>query len=48
MEWPHLRWEARDPHRRPGYVQMVIRLGYGPEGAPTPRLAVREVLGRER
>ncbi|MGK4585329.1 Acg family FMN-binding oxidoreductase [Kitasatospora sp. HPMI-4] len=44
MEWPNLRWEARDPHQGPGHVQMLIRLGYGPEGAPTPRLPVSEVL----
>ncbi|WP_369185699.1 hypothetical protein [Streptomyces sp. Y1] len=47
MEWPELRWVARDPHQRPGHVQMLIRLGYGPEGAPTPRLAARDVLGGE-
>ncbi|MEU6973612.1 nitroreductase family protein [Kitasatospora aureofaciens] len=46
MEWPYLRWEARDPHRGPGYVQILIRLGYGPEGAPTPRLAAGDVLDR--
>lgn len=46
MEWPYLRWEARDPHQRPGHVQMLIRLGYGPEGAPTPRLPADEVLER--
>ncbi|WP_030245379.1 Acg family FMN-binding oxidoreductase [Streptomyces sp. NRRL S-350] len=44
MEWPYLRWEARDPHQGPGYVQILIRLGYGPEGAPTPRLTPGEVL----
>ncbi|MEU8514677.1 nitroreductase family protein [Kitasatospora sp. NPDC048722] len=44
MEWPNLRWEARDPRDRPGFVQMLIRLGYGPEGAPTPRLAARDVV----
>ncbi|MFJ9610414.1 Acg family FMN-binding oxidoreductase [Kitasatospora sp. NPDC101176] len=44
MEWPNLRWEARDPRRGPGYVQILIRLGYGPEGAPTPRLAPGDVL----
>ncbi|MCX4690294.1 hypothetical protein OG401_39430 [Kitasatospora purpeofusca] len=44
MEWPYLRWAAREPHRGPGHVQMLIRLGYGPEGTPTPRLAVRDVL----
>ncbi|MGW4890891.1 Acg family FMN-binding oxidoreductase [Kitasatospora sp. NPDC004240] len=44
MEWPQLRWAAREPHRRPGHVQMLIRLGYGPEGAPTPRLPAGAVL----
>ncbi|MGW3075767.1 MULTISPECIES: Acg family FMN-binding oxidoreductase [unclassified Kitasatospora] len=44
MEWPYLRWEARDPHQRPGFVQMLIRLGYGPEGTPTPRLPAGTVL----
>ncbi|MGW7444049.1 Acg family FMN-binding oxidoreductase [Kitasatospora sp. NPDC054795] len=47
MEWPYLRWEARDPHDRPGHVQMLIRLGYGSEGAPTPRLAPGEVLEQD-
>ncbi|MFJ9608413.1 Acg family FMN-binding oxidoreductase [Kitasatospora sp. NPDC101176] len=47
MEWPHLRWETRDPRRPPGYVQMLIRLGYGPEGAPTPRLPAGDVLEGE-
>ncbi|MGA5823806.1 Acg family FMN-binding oxidoreductase [Kitasatospora sp. NPDC094028] len=46
MEWPYLRWETRDPHQGPGYAQMLIRLGYGPEGAPVPRLAVGDVLDR--
>ncbi|GAA1186086.1 nitroreductase [Kitasatospora gansuensis] len=44
MEWPQLRWEARDPAQGPEHVQMLIRLGYGPEGTPTPRLPVSEVL----
>ncbi|MFD0279433.1 Acg family FMN-binding oxidoreductase [Kitasatospora sp. NPDC127111] len=44
MEWPHLRWAAREPHEHPGHVQMLIRLGYGPEGAPTPRLAATDVM----
>ncbi|MFJ2782018.1 Acg family FMN-binding oxidoreductase [Kitasatospora sp. NPDC087315] len=47
MEWPHLRWTTREPHQRPGHVQMLVRLGYGPEGAPTPRLAAADVLDRE-
>ncbi|MFD0274633.1 Acg family FMN-binding oxidoreductase [Kitasatospora sp. NPDC127111] len=44
MEWPYLRWATRDAHHGPAYVQMLIRLGYGPEGAPTPRLPLSEVL----
>ncbi|MDH6577818.1 hypothetical protein [Kitasatospora sp. MAP5-34] len=44
MEWPYLRWSTRDPERGPGHVQMLIRLGYGPEGAATPRLPVSRVL----
>ncbi|MCC9306099.1 hypothetical protein LN042_03080 [Kitasatospora sp. RB6PN24] len=47
MEWPDLRWETRDPEHGPGYLQMLLRLGYGPEGAPTPRLPVAEVLDVE-
>lgn len=46
MEWRHLRWAARDAHHGPGHVQMLIRLGYGPEGAPTPRLRTEDVLDR--
>ncbi|WP_327064887.1 Acg family FMN-binding oxidoreductase [Kitasatospora sp. NBC_01302] len=44
LEWSALRWEARDPERGPGVVHMLLRLGYGPEGAHTPRLGVSEVL----
>ncbi|MEV6211357.1 hypothetical protein [Kitasatospora sp. NPDC051914] len=44
MEWPYLRAEARDTHRGPGHVQLLIRLGYGPEGAPTPRLPLAVVV----
>ncbi|MEU6238881.1 hypothetical protein [Kitasatospora sp. NPDC047058] len=47
MEWPYLRWAARDPREHPGHVQMLIRLGYGPEGAPTPRLAAGDVTEPE-
>jgi hypothetical protein len=45
VEWPDLRWALRDVRDRPQYVQMLIRLGYGPEGPATPRRAVGEVLG---
>jgi hypothetical protein len=44
LEWPELRWAVRDPTSAMAHVQMVIRLGYGPEGRPTPRRAVAEVL----
>ncbi|MED7955072.1 Acg family FMN-binding oxidoreductase [Streptomyces sp. BE303] len=47
MEWPDLRPVAREPHLGPEHVQMLIRLGYGPEGTPTPRLAPGEVLDPE-
>ncbi len=44
LEWPELRWTARDPLAGMGHVQMVIRLGYGPQGPSTPRRPVSEVL----
>ncbi|GGM97364.1 Acg family FMN-binding oxidoreductase [Streptomyces fuscichromogenes] len=44
LEWPELRWITRDPASAMAHVQMVIRLGYGPEGHPSPRRAVNEVL----
>nr|WP_280689541.1 nitroreductase family protein [Kitasatospora sp. GAS204B] len=47
LEWSDLRWALRDPRHGPGHVQMLIRLGYGPEGAPTPRAPVAEVLDRD-
>ncbi|WP_328958748.1 Acg family FMN-binding oxidoreductase [Kitasatospora purpeofusca] len=47
MEWPELRRAAREPHQGPGHVQMLIRLGYGPEGSPTPRIAAADVLDPE-
>ncbi|MFF3872885.1 Acg family FMN-binding oxidoreductase [Streptomyces sp. NPDC001978] len=44
LEWPELRWAIRDPASAMGYVQMVIRLGYGPEGHSTPRRPVTDLL----
>ncbi|MEU5807887.1 nitroreductase family protein [Streptomyces sp. NPDC047718] len=44
LEWPELRWPARNPVAGTGHVQMVVRLGYGPQGPGTPRRAVAEVL----
>ncbi|MFC9329272.1 Acg family FMN-binding oxidoreductase [Kitasatospora sp. NPDC057015] len=47
MEWPELRRAAGDSRHGPGCAQVLIRLGYGPEGTPTPRLAVSDVLDPE-
>ena len=44
LEWPELRWALRDPDTSMGYVQMVLRLGYGPQGPATPRRPASEVL----
>ncbi|MEU4114790.1 hypothetical protein AB0F71_09895 [Kitasatospora sp. NPDC028055] len=45
LEWPDLCWALRDPAAGPGHVQLVLRVGYGPPGAATPRRAVEETLG---
>ncbi|MCM3300481.1 nitroreductase family protein [Streptomyces pseudogriseolus] len=47
LEWPDLRWPLRDPTTGTGYVQMVLRLGYGPPGPATPRRPMRDVLDIE-
>ncbi|WP_331772431.1 hypothetical protein OG948_53915 (plasmid) [Embleya sp. NBC_00888] len=44
VEWPDTRANLRDPQTGPGYVQMVLRMGYGPPGTPTPRRPVAETL----
>ncbi|GGU71063.1 hypothetical protein GCM10010211_40990 [Streptomyces albospinus] len=44
LEWPDLRRLLRDPLSGTGYVQMILRLGYGPQGPRTPRRPVDEVL----
>ncbi len=44
LEWPDLRWPLRDPSTGTGQVQMILRLGYGPQGPVTPRRPVRDVL----
>ncbi|MFF8633576.1 Acg family FMN-binding oxidoreductase [Streptomyces pilosus] len=44
LEWPDLRWPLRDPVTGTGYVQMVLRLGYGPPGPATPRRRLLDVL----
>jgi nitroreductase len=44
LERRDLRELARDPESDMGFVQMVLRLGYGPPGSTTPRRPVHEVL----
>ncbi|MEV6020202.1 MULTISPECIES: Acg family FMN-binding oxidoreductase [unclassified Streptomyces] len=44
LEWPELRWAVRDPQSAMGFIQMVLRLGYGPAGPGTRRRPVHEVL----
>ncbi|MEU3709923.1 Acg family FMN-binding oxidoreductase [Streptomyces catenulae] len=44
VEWPELRWLLRDPVSGTGHVQMILRLGYGPEGPASPRRPVEQVL----
>ncbi|MGW3247962.1 Acg family FMN-binding oxidoreductase [Streptomyces sp. NPDC001070] len=47
LEWSDLRWAVRDPGAPVGHPQMVLRLGYGPKGAATPRRPVADVLDVE-
>jgi hypothetical protein len=44
IELPQMR--RRLPHviGRPGFPQLILRLGYGPDVRPTPRRVVEEVL----
>jgi hypothetical protein len=44
VEWPDTRWQLRDPETGPGYVQIILRLGYGPPGTATPRRPVADIL----
>ncbi|MFD7617060.1 Acg family FMN-binding oxidoreductase [Streptomyces sp. NPDC059802] len=44
LEWPELRHLLRAPALGTGHPQMIVRLGYGPEGPCTPRRPVAEVL----
>ncbi|MCF6524862.1 nitroreductase family protein [Streptomyces sp. JJ36] len=44
LEWSETRWPLRDPASSEGFVQMVLRLGYGPRGPKTPRRPSGEVL----
>ncbi|MEV5610658.1 nitroreductase family protein [Streptomyces sp. NPDC052225] len=44
LEWQDLRTLTRDPLTAMGHVQMVLRLGYGPQGPATPRRPVGDIL----
>ncbi|MQS16912.1 hypothetical protein F7Q99_33175 [Streptomyces kaniharaensis] len=44
VEIPETRWRLRDPADGPAHVQLVLRLGYGPPGAASPRRPVEEIL----
>jgi hypothetical protein len=48
LEWPDLRWTLLDPRGPYAHVQMLIRLGYGPEGPTTPRMRAVDVLDGSR
>ncbi|MFD7688622.1 Acg family FMN-binding oxidoreductase [Streptomyces sp. NPDC059781] len=47
LEWSDLRWPLRDPVSGTGHTQIVLRLGYGPEGPSTPRRPVPDILDIE-
>ncbi|GLW71817.1 hypothetical protein Kpho02_41160 [Kitasatospora phosalacinea] len=44
VELPDTRWRLRDPESGIGTVQVVLRVGYGPPGAATPRRDVDDLL----
>ncbi|SFE45418.1 Nitroreductase family protein [Actinacidiphila alni] len=48
LEWPDLRWVLRDPRDRMEHVQMLIRLGYGPDGPASPRRPAAQVTDEAR
>lgn len=44
MEWPGLRRSLSPVPDHTGHVQILVRLGYGPEGPATPRRTPHDVL----
>ncbi|WP_063796094.1 Acg family FMN-binding oxidoreductase [Peterkaempfera griseoplana] len=44
LEWHDLRWLLRDPHAGLCHPQVLLRIGYGPVGAVTPRRAPLETV----
>ncbi|WP_411572871.1 hypothetical protein [Streptomyces acidiscabies] len=48
LEWPDLREQlVPGADGRKAHAQMVIRLGYGPEGAATPRRPVGQAMDED-
>ncbi|MEU7058009.1 nitroreductase family protein [Streptomyces sp. NPDC046197] len=48
LEWPDLRRRLASPDAdQHGHVQMVVRLGYGPEAPWPPRRTARDVLAED-
>ncbi|MFI6624996.1 Acg family FMN-binding oxidoreductase [Streptomyces sp. NPDC050528] len=45
LEWPDLREHLADDRRE--HAQMVLRLGYGPQGPASPRRTARQVLTKD-
>ncbi|MFF0296676.1 Acg family FMN-binding oxidoreductase [Kitasatospora sp. NPDC004615] len=45
VELPETRWRLRNPEAGIGTVQVLLRIGYGPRGAATPRREIDELLG---
>jgi hypothetical protein len=44
LEWEDLRRIVRDPRTPVGHIQMIMRLGYGPEVSGTARRPVSDIL----
>ena len=44
IESPHLRWLVRDPDQSIGFPQMLLRIGYAPAAAATPRRPIEDVI----
>ncbi|MEU6394646.1 nitroreductase family protein [Streptomyces sp. NPDC046939] len=44
LEWPDLREQLRNADHLRHHAQMLIRLGYGEQGAGTPRIPARQLL----
>ncbi|RMI44977.1 Acg family FMN-binding oxidoreductase [Streptomyces triticirhizae] len=49
LEWPDLRAALVDPAASDtaGFVQLVVRIGYGPAGVPSPRRSTWQVVERQ-